>query len=84
MFSAVTVDGNRLYYNAYQVVDGEAVCVDSFAIESTDTAAPSDKVGALDDMLTNFLAMLNIKLVWKPLNFILGLFGKMLALFGMM
>ena len=84
MFSAVTVDGNRLYYNAYQVVDGEAVCVDSFAIESTDTAAPSDKVGALDDMLTNFLAMLNIKLVWKPLNFTLGLFGKMLALFGMM
>ena len=86
MFSAVTVDGNRLYYNAYQVIDGEAVCVDSFAIESTDTASPSDKIGVdvLDDMLTNLLAKLNIKLIWKPLNFILSLFGKMLALVGMM
>lgn len=84
MFSAVTVDGDRLYYNAYQVVDGEAVCVDSFAIESTESESLSYKAGALDNMLTNLLAKLNIKLIWKPLNFILSLFGKLLALVGMM
>lgn len=84
MFSAITVDGNRLYYNAYQVVDGEAVCVDTFAIESTDSASPSDKVGGtFDNLLTSFLAKLNIKLLWKPLNFFFELFGKIMSVFGM-
>lgn len=84
MFSAITVDGNRLYYNAYKVVDGEAVCVDTFAIESTDPSSPSDKVGgAFDNLLMSFLAKLNIKLLWKPLNFFFELFGKIMSVFGM-
>ncbi len=85
MFTAITVDGDRLYYNAYQVVDGEAVCVDSFAIESSDSASPSDKIGvdAFDNLLTSLFAKLNIKLTWKPLNFFLGLLGKIMSVFGM-
>lgn len=85
MFSAITVDGDRLYYNAYQVVDGEAVCVDSFAIESSDPASPSDKIDAdaFDNLLTSLFAKLNIKLIWKPLNFFLGLLGKIMSVFGM-
>ena len=75
MFSAITVDGDRLYYNAYQVIDGEAVCVDSFAIESTEDA-PFNSIGALDNLITSVLAKLNIKLLWKPLNFILSLIGR--------
>lgn len=81
MFSAITVDGNRLYYNAYQVVDGEAVCVDTFAIESTNTAAPSDKYGS-GDMLISLLSNFNIKLLWKPLNFLLNIMSKIMGFFG--
>ena len=80
MFSAITVDGNRLYYNAYQVIDGEAVCVDSFAIES-DGSAPSDSMSdSIDNIITSILAKLNIKLLWKPLNFFLGILGSFLRL----
>ena len=80
MFSAITVDGNRLYYNAYQVIDGEAVCVDSFAIES-DGSAPSDSMSdSIDNIITSLLAKLNIKLLWKPLNFFLGILGSFLRL----
>lgn len=81
MFSAITVDGDRLYYNAYQVIDGEAVCVDSFAIESTEES-PSDKIGsdAIDNFIASLLAKLNIKLTWKPVNFILGIIGRFLQI----
>ncbi len=80
MFSAITVDGNRLYYNAYQVIDGEAVCVDSFAIES-DGSAPSDSMSdSIDNIITSLLAKLNIKLLWKPLNFFLSILGSFLRL----
>ncbi len=81
MFSAITVDGNRLYYNAYQVVDGEAVCVDSFAIES-DGGSNSIGIGvdAIDNLIASILEKLNIKLIWKPLNFILNIFGRFLKL----
>ncbi|MBE6772372.1 MAG: hypothetical protein E7547_09570 [Ruminococcaceae bacterium] len=83
MFSSITVDGDSLYYNAYQVADGEATRVDNFAIEKTDNDAPADKIGidALDNLLTDFLAGINISLTWKPLNFILGLVGKVMNLF---
>lgn len=78
MFTAITVDGNRLYYNAYQVVDGEAVCVDSFAIESDGSSGTG--IDALDSILTSILSKLNIKLIWKPLNFIFSLIGKFMKL----
>ena len=79
MFSAITVDGDRLYYNAYKVVDGEAIRVDSFAIESTEDA-PFNSVGAIDNLITSILAKLNIKLIWKPLNFFLNIFGRFLEI----
>lgn len=78
MFTAITVDGNRLYYDAYQVVDGEAVCVDSFAIESDGSSGMG--IDALDSILTSILSKLNIKLIWKPLNFIFSLIGKFMKL----
>ena len=83
MFSAITVDGNSLYYNAYQVADGEATRVDNFAIEKTDKEAPADKISidALDNLLTDFLAGININFTWKPMNFILSLVGKVMNIF---
>ncbi len=80
MFSAITVDGDTLYYNAYQVADGKAERVDSFAIEKTENASSSDKVtvDAIDDLLTDFLSKLNIELTWKPLNFMLDILGRVL------
>lgn len=86
MFSAITVDGDKLYYNAYQVVDGKAVCVDTFAVQSEDAASPSDKVSvdAVDNLLTSLLAKLNIKLIWKPLNFFFKVMGKFMSILGML
>lgn len=80
MFTAITVDGDTLYYNAYQVDGNEAEKVDSFAIEKTDYESPSDKVGidAIDDMIISFFSILNIKLTWKPLNFLFGIFGNVM------
>ena len=80
MFSAITVDGDTLYYNAYQVDGGEAERVDSFAIEKTDNDSPSDKVGidAVDNLLISFLSKLNIKLTWKPFNFLFGIIGNIM------
>lgn len=77
MFSAITVDGNELYYNAYQVVDGEAVRVDSFALSKTDEA-PADKIKneKLDDMIADFLESFNLSAFWKITNFVLDVFGK--------
>lgn len=80
MFSAITVDGDTLYYNAYQVADGEAEKVDSFAIEKTDYDSPSDKVGidAIDDMIISFFSLFDVTLAWKPLNFLFGIFGNVM------
>lgn len=77
MFSAITVDGNELYYNAYQVVDGEAVRVDSFAISKTDEA-PSDKIKneKLDDFIADFLESFNLNAFWRITNLVLDVFGK--------
>ena len=77
MFSAITVDGNELYYNAYQVVDGEAVRVDSFALSKTDEA-PADKIKneKLDDIIADFLESSGLSAFWKITNFVLDVFGK--------
>ena len=82
MFSAITVDGDRLYYNAYEVIDGKAERVDSFAIEKTEDAAPTDKVGsnAVDSFITNLLAKLNIKVTWKFTNFVFSVVNTVLQL----
>lgn len=77
MFSAITVDGNKLYYNAYQVVDGDAVRVDSFALSKTDKA-PADKIKneKLGDLIADFLESFNLNAFWRVTNFILDVFGK--------
>ena len=80
MFSAITVDGDTLYFNAYEVADGKAEKVDSFAIEKTDYESPSDKVGidAIDDLIISFFSIFNVSLTWKPLNFLFGIFGNVM------
>lgn len=81
MFSAITVEGNELYYNAYQVVDGEAVRVDSFALSKT-KEAPADKIKneTLSDMIADFLSDFNLNSFWKITNFVLDVFGKVFSL----
>lgn len=83
MFSAITVDGDTLYYNAYQVADGKAERVDSFAIEKEGSNSPSDSIGidAVDNLITDLLSSINIKLTWKPLNFILDIIGRVMNIF---
>ena len=70
MFSAITVDGDSLYYSAYQVKDGKAELADSFGIKKSEGAkAPADSMpGALDSLFRSILSKLNVKLLWKPLN----------------
>ena len=83
MFAAITVDGNSLYYNAYQV-DGEtAEKVDSFAIEKDSNESPSDKLDKLgiDGMFTGFITSINLNFMWQISNFLLGIVGKVMNLF---
>ncbi len=77
MFSAITVDGDTLYYNAYEVDGGEATAVDTFAIEKTDDSAPVDKFGG---SIANFLADFNIGFMWQITNFFMGIIGKFINL----
>lgn len=81
MFSSITVDGDKLYYNAYQVIDGEAKRVDNFAVEKTDTKAPADNAAqTLDGIITNILSKLNIKLTWKCTQFVFDAINKVMQL----
>ncbi len=82
MFSAITVDGDSLYYNAYQVNDGKAEKVDSFAIEKTDDSAPVDSVGNdwLNNLIEKIFEAFNIEITWKFTDFIFGLVGKVMEL----
>lgn len=77
MFSAITVDGDTLYYNAYEVEGGKANAVDTFAIEKTDDKAPVDTFG---NSIANFLADFNLNFMWKIVNFFLGIFGRFMNL----
>ena len=78
MFSSITVDGDRLYYNAYQVVDGEAIRVDSFAIENSE-----EDDGTPDSGFASILAGMNFEHSWKIINFFFSIFGKLLSFFNM-
>ncbi len=83
MFSAITVDGDSLYYDAYQVNNGKAEKVDSFAIEKTDDKAPADKISAdwFNDFLGDLFGSFNIDLTWKFTGFIFDIIGKIMNLF---
>ena len=79
MFSAITVDGDALYYNAYQVDDGEAVRVDSFAIEKTEDAENKNDgfaSGIIEDILTEF----SFGGLWKIVNSVMEIFGRVMKL----
>lgn len=79
MFSAITVDGDALYYNAYQVDDGEAVRVDSFAIEKTEDAENKNDgfaSGIIEDILTDF----SFGGLWKIVNSVMDIFGRVMKL----
>ncbi len=80
MFSSITVDGDSLYYNAYQVVDGKAERVDNFAIEKTDDESPSDKISLdfIDSFFTSLFSKLNLDLTWKVTDFIFGIINKVM------
>ena len=82
MFSAVTVEGDSLYYNAYQVIDGEAKRVDSFGIEKTEDKSPADKAcsDSASSFIANLLSKINIKYTWKFTNFVLSVVGKVMQL----
>ena len=81
MFSAITVEGDCLYYNAYEVVDGEAVRVDNFAIEKTEDDAPADKAGILGDIAEKFLETVDLTAMWKFTDFFLSVIGQVMKLF---
>lgn len=84
MFSAITVDGDTLYYNAYQVSDsGETERVDNFAIEKTNDEAPTDKIklDGIDDLISDLLENFNISFAWRITNFLLDLVGKVMNIF---
>ncbi len=77
MFSAITVDGDTLYYNAYEVDGGKANSVDTFAIEKTDDKAPVDTFGS---GVADFLADINLNFMWKIVNFFTNIIGKVMNL----
>lgn len=83
MFSAITVDGDSLYYNAYEVVDGKAERVDNFAITKT-SKAPADKIGSdvISDAIADFLSSVKIDIFWKVINAIADAFAKFMNLFN--
>lgn len=82
MYSAITVDGDTLYYNAYQVDNGESVRVDNFAIEKTDKQAPADKVNNdnIGEILEDFLESFSFGSLWSVVNSALEMFGRVMKL----
>ncbi|MBQ2841628.1 MAG: metallophosphoesterase [Clostridia bacterium] len=82
MFSAITVDGDTLYYNAYQVDGDEAVRVDNFAIEKTDDNAPADKIGSdtINGLIENLLESFSLGSLWKIVNAAFDIFGRVMKL----
>lgn len=83
IFSAITVDGDSLYYTAYQVADGSVKQVDSFGIRKSEgNTAPTDKVtSTFDNMIQSFLGRLNIKYTWKIGNILLKIFSPIIKIF---
>ncbi len=77
VFTAITVDGDYLYYDAYSVVDGEAQRIDSFAIEKTDDSAPADSpVSGLFEKIIEFF---DFSRIWKILVTVFPLIAKLHA-----
>lgn len=82
MFSAITVEGDSLYYNAYEVEDGKAVRVDNFAIEKTDDASLSDKAGVFGGTIEGILTSFDFSFAWQITNFIISAVAKVMYFFN--
>lgn len=85
MFSAITADGNNLYYDAYQVIDGEAVLADSFGIsKSENSESPYQNIflRLFDSILGKLLTKLNLKYTWKIPQLLANIFAPLIKLFA--
>ena len=82
MFSAITVDGDSLYYNAYQVDGGEAVRVDNFAIEKTQDDSAADKIGneTISGLIETLLESFSFGSLWKAVDAMFSIFGRIFQL----
>jgi hypothetical protein len=80
MFSAITVEGDRLYYNAYEVENGKAIRIDNFAIEKTEDDSVSDKAGIFGNVIEAFFETVDMTSFWKATNFFLSAIGKVMNL----
>lgn len=71
MFSAITVDGDNLYYNAYTYSNGTAERFDNFAIQKTDKAL-SEKIEnkTVEKITEKAVSKFDSKYVWKFLTFV--------------
>ncbi len=82
MFSAITVEGDSLYYNAYEVENGKAIRIDSFAVEKTENDSLSDKAGALGNTIEGLLTSFDFGFAWQFTNFIVSAVAKIMQLFN--
>ncbi len=84
MFSAITVEGDCLYYNAYEVADGEAIRVDDFAITKTEDDAPVDKIEneEIQGIFESLISKLDVKNIWKFINFVFESYYRATSFFG--
>ncbi|MBQ4603339.1 MAG: metallophosphoesterase family protein, partial [Clostridia bacterium] len=82
MFSAITVEGDSLYYNAYEVEDGKAVRIDDFAIEKTDNESAYDKAGTFGDIIESILTSVDFSFAWQFTNFIISAVARVMQFFN--
>ncbi len=82
MFSAITVEGDSLYYNAYEVEDGKVVRVDNFAIEKTENESLSDKAGAFSGTIESILTSFDFGFAWQFTNFVISAVAKVMQFFN--
>ncbi len=84
MFSAIIVDGDSLYYNAYEVENGNATRIDSFAIEKSSDETPSDKAGIFADILEEIITNFDFSFAWQFTNFIVNVVSKVMQFLNIM
>ena len=82
MFSAITVEGDTLYYNAYEVEDGKAIRIDNFAIEKTETDSAADKAGSFGDIIEDILTSIDLGFAWQFMNFVISAVAKVMQFFN--
>ncbi len=82
MFSAITVEGDSLYYNAYEVENGEAIRIDNFAIEKTENDSVSDKAGSFGNIIEGILTTIDLGFAWQFTNFVFSAIARVMQFFN--